>query len=106
MQLPVVSARLYRASVSGKEHFSDGMYSYIGRTLDNAATITNRAVIIFTYRVRRYHSAMIITVLFVFFGLFAFLFFASGGYHGGMPSCFIFEAVFTAFMPDGFVMSG
>jgi signal transduction histidine kinase len=42
-----------------------------------------------------------LTVVFVFFGLFPALFLTSGGYHSGMPSFFIFAVLFTVFMFDG-----
>ncbi len=62
-------------------------------------------MMIFTLRTGHYYIAMVLTVVVVFFGLFTFLFFTSGGYHSGMPSYFIFGVVFTAFMLDGMTMS-
>jgi signal transduction histidine kinase len=49
----------------------------------------------------KYQRCYMITVVFVFFGLFPVLFLTSGGYHSGMPSFFIFAVLFTVFMFDG-----
>lgn len=42
-----------------------------------------------------------VTNLVIFLGLFPFLFFKMGGYHGGMIAFFIFAVSFTVFMLEG-----
>jgi signal transduction histidine kinase/HPt (histidine-containing phosphotransfer) domain-containing protein/ActR/RegA family two-component response regulator len=52
-------------------------------------------------RTGTYRIFYIITIVVVFIVLFPVMFFASGGYHGGMPVFFVFAVVFTVFMLDG-----
>ncbi len=47
-----------------------------------------------------YQICYLITIVGIFLIAFPMLFFASGGYHGGVPSFFIFAIVFTALMLD------
>lgn len=55
----------------------------------------------YSYTSRQYQRCYLITIVFIFFIGFAFLFFSSGGYRGGLPSFFIFATVFTVFMLEG-----
>lgn len=54
----------------------------------------------------RYEFCYIATIISIFLILFPVLFFASGGYHSGMPSFFILAIVFTAYMLDDKKMFG
>lgn len=69
------------------------------------------AIGLLTYvnRSGRYQLGYMITIIVVFLFFFPLLFFATGGYHSGMPSFFILAIIFTVLMMDGrkmFVMVG
>ncbi len=59
------------------------------------------ALLLYASKSGRYQPCYTITIVAIFFGLFSFLFFSSGGYAGGMPSFFIFGVVFTVYMLEG-----
>ncbi|MCR5249552.1 MAG: response regulator [Lachnospiraceae bacterium] len=61
-------------------------------------------LMVYTRKTGNYRFAMVLTVLFVFLGLFTFLYFTNGCYLGGVPYFFIFATVFTAFLLDGVIM--
>ncbi|MCR5591301.1 MAG: response regulator [Lachnospiraceae bacterium] len=79
------------------EGYQSFMWSIVGAIISLILMITTR-------KTGKYRSAMILTILLIFFGLFSFLFFTGGGYHSGMPFFFVFAVVFTAFMLDGIIM--
>ncbi|MDR0496791.1 MAG: HAMP domain-containing histidine kinase [Treponema sp.] len=58
-------------------------------------------LLLFSLTGKYYQLCSMITVFFVFFGLFTIMFFNGGGYHSGMPSYFIFAAMYTVFLLDG-----
>ena len=61
------------------------------------------ALSLLTYAARsgKYRLSMMFTIVLIFFLVFTGLFFAGGGYEGGMPLYFILAVVFTAFMLEG-----
>jgi signal transduction histidine kinase/DNA-binding NarL/FixJ family response regulator/HPt (histidine-containing phosphotransfer) domain-containing protein len=59
------------------------------------------AILMISQRTGRYQLCYFLTIIGIFIGLFPFLFFSSGGYHGGTPSFFVFAVVFTIFMLEG-----
>lgn len=66
-----------------------------------ASALVSIALLIYSYKTGRYQRCYLITITAIFLILFPFMFFAGGGYHGGMPSFFVFAIVFTVFMLDG-----
>ncbi len=62
------------------------------------------ALMYYCHKTGNYKRAMILTAFLIFMGLFTLLYFIQGGYHGGIPSFFIFGIVFTAFLLDGVSM--
>jgi signal transduction histidine kinase/CheY-like chemotaxis protein len=52
-------------------------------------------------KTRRYQLCFFVSVVLVFFILYPVMFFAAGGYRSGMPNFFVFAAVFTVFMLEG-----
>lgn len=69
-----------------------------------SGVVISVVLMIYTKKTGNYRSAMILTVIVIFIGLFTFLYFSSGGYYGGVPYFFVFAIVFTAFMFDGKTM--
>lgn len=59
----------------------------------------------YSYASGRYQRCYLVTILFIFFLGFGFLFFSGGGYRSGLPSFFVFGIVFTAFMLKGRLMA-
>ena len=55
----------------------------------------------YSYRTQRYQHCYLITIVVIFLGLFPYLFFKMGGYHGGVPMFMVFAVVFTLFMLEG-----
>lgn len=52
----------------------------------------------YSYTSGQYQRCYLITIFFIFFVGFGFLFFLGGGYRSGLPSFFIFGTMFTVFM--------
>lgn len=71
---------------------------------DLAGVFASWALIVYCHRTGNYKTAMTLTALIIFLGLFTVLFFIQGGYHSGIPSFFIFGVVFTAFLLNGTTM--
>ena len=71
---------------------------------DVAGALGSIALMYYCHKSGNYKRAMILTVFLIFIALFTFLYFIQGGYHGGIPSFFIFGVVFTAFLLDGISM--
>ena len=71
---------------------------------DIAGVVGSVALMYYCHKTGNYKRAMVLTVFLIFMGLFTFLYFLQGGYHGGIPSFFIFGVVFTAFLLDGVSM--
>ncbi|MBO7095796.1 MAG: hypothetical protein J6V94_02425, partial [Lachnospiraceae bacterium] len=71
---------------------------------DIAGALGSIVLMYYCHKTGNYKRAMILTVFLIFMGLFTFLYFLQGGYHGGIPSFFIFGVVFTAFLLDGISM--
>lgn len=53
---------------------------------------------------RRYQFCYLVTIVMIFFLMFPYLFFKSGGYKGGMISFYMFGILFTVFMLEGKIM--
>ena len=71
---------------------------------DIAGALVSIALMYYCHKTGNYKGAMTLTAFLIFMGLFTFLYFIQGGYHGGIPSFFIFGIVFTAFLLDGIPM--
>ncbi len=71
---------------------------------DILGAVSSIALMYYCHKTKNYKMAMTLTVFIIFIGLFSFLYFLQGGYHGGIPSFFIFGIVFTAFLLDGIPM--
>ena len=71
---------------------------------DILGALSSIALMYYCHKTKNYKMAMTLTVFIIFIGLFSFLYFIQGGYHGGIPSFFIFGIVFTAFLLDGIPM--
>ncbi len=69
--------------------------------LNLTSGILSALLLIYSVKSGRYQFCYIVTIIGIFFVLFPFLFFSAGGFHGGMPSFFIFAVVFTVYMLDG-----
>jgi len=59
------------------------------------------ALLCYSQRTGRYQLCYFITIVAIFLGLFPIMFFTAGGYHGGMPSFFVFAVAFTILMLEG-----
>ncbi len=71
---------------------------------DLLGVVGSVALMYYCHKTGNYKRAMILTAFLIFMGLFTLLYFIQGGYHGGIPSFFIFGIVFTAFLLDGVSM--
>ncbi len=69
--------------------------------LSAVLTVLSAGLVIFTYKTGKYQIGYTVTIVTIFMILFPILFFASGGYKGGMPSMFIFAVLFTVLMLTG-----
>ena len=66
--------------------------------IDFAAAVAAAGILYYSMRTQNYVRCYYITIIAIFLCLFPYLFFAMGGFKGGMPLLFIFGIVFTAFM--------
>ena len=80
-------------------NISTGMWT--SALLSLVLAVLSAGLLIFTYKTGKYQTAYIITIVTIFMIIFPLLFFASGGYKGGMPSMFIFAVLFTVLMLEG-----
>lgn len=80
-------------------NISTGMWT--SALLSLVLAVLSAGLLIFTYKTGKYKTAYIITIVTIFMIIFPLLFFASGGYKGGMPSMFIFAVLFTVLMLEG-----
>lgn len=55
---------------------------------------------------KRTRQCQLISIICVFFGLFPYLYFQMGGYHGGITAFMLFAAVYTVFMLEGWLAFG
>ena len=69
--------------------------------LSAVLTVLSAGLVVFTYKTGKYQIGYTVTIVTIFMILFPILFFASGGYKGGMPSMFIFAVLFTVLMLTG-----
>lgn len=76
-------------------------HGIVSIAVDLVASAFSFGVMWYASRTGRYFVSHLLTVVVVFFGLFPYLFFKMGGYHGGMPAFFVFAMVFTVFMLEG-----
>lgn len=74
------------------------MRDFVTALIDFAAASVAFGLMYYAMRTQKYQRCYYITVFAIFLGLFPYLFFAMGGYKGGVPAFFIFAVVFTAFM--------
>lgn len=74
---------------------------FVSLLIDLSAAVLSAGLMVYAKRTQRYRACYLITILLIFLGLFPYLFFSMGGYHGGVPAFFVFAAVFTVFMLDG-----
>lgn len=66
-------------------------------------------VLLFSAHTGRYRIAYLITIIFIFFGVFPALFFSNSGYYSSIPYFFVFAVVFTIFMladKQGLIIAG
>ena len=80
------------------------LFSGVGVTaalIDFASGALSAALLYYSYRSQKYQHCYIVTIVVIFLGLFPYLFFSMGGYHGGMIAFFIFAVSFTVFMLEG-----
>ena len=61
-------------------------------------------LLLYSARKKRYQFCYYVSIGVIFFMLFPTLFFVGGGYQGGMSFFFVFAAVFTVYMLDGWMM--
>jgi signal transduction histidine kinase len=73
----------------------------INTALNFASSLFAAFMLYYANRSGRFQTYYVITIIVVFMVAFPIMFFAAGGYHGGMPYFFIFAVVFTAFMLGG-----
>ena len=66
-----------------------------------ATALLALGLILYARRTGRYRDCVMVTIVFIFFGVFTFLFLDGGGYKSGMPLYFVMAVVFTAFMLEG-----
>jgi signal transduction histidine kinase len=66
-----------------------------------AAAALSWFLLTYARRTGRYELCHVVSVVGVFIVFFPVLFFASGGYHSGMPAFFVFAAAFTVFLLKG-----
>ena len=72
-------------------------------------TVLSLGIMIYAERSGNYRRCYYITIVAIFLIFFPIVFFTSGGYHGGIPSMFIFATLFTMLMLEGwkaFLMMG
>ena len=89
--------------VSGFHSILSGI-SLVGGLTDFVAAICAVILLYFVDRTGKYFIGYIITVLTVFMGLFAMMFFEMGGMMGSMMSFFAFSLVFSFLMFKGWVL--
>ncbi len=66
--------------------------------VDLTAAAVAFGLLYYAMKTQKYVRCYYITIFTIFLGLFPYLYFAMGGYKGGMPCFFVFAVVFTAFM--------
>ncbi|MEA4989052.1 MAG: HAMP domain-containing sensor histidine kinase [Anaerovorax sp.] len=69
-----------------------------------ATAVLSAGLMVYAQRTQKYKPCYLVTILVIFIGLFGYLFFQMGGYHGGVPLLFVFSVVFTVFMLEGRIM--
>lgn len=69
-----------------------------------ATAVLSAGLMVYAQRTQKYKRCYLVTILVIFIGLFGYLFFQMGGYHGGAPLLFVFSVVFTVFMLEGRIM--
>lgn len=70
-----------------------------GNVLINfALVVISGGLFLYSYYSGKYQRCYLITIVLIFLIIFPIMFFTSGGYHGGMPSFFVFAIVFTVLM--------
>lgn len=78
----------------------------VGVVVDLASAAFCALILWYARTSRRIRQCQLITIVCVFFGLFPYLFFQMGGYHGGFTAFLIFAVVYTVFMLEGWLAFG
>ena len=78
----------------------------VGVVVDLASAAFCALILWYARTSRRIRQCQLITIVCVFFGLFPYLYFRMGGYHGGFTAFLIFAVVYTAFMLEGWLAFG
>lgn len=78
----------------------------IGVAVDLASAVFCALILWYARTSRRIRQCQLITIVCVFFGLFPYLYFRMGGYHGGFTAFLIFAVVYTVFMLEGWLAFG
>ena len=78
----------------------------VGVVVDLASAAFCALILWYAGTSRRIRQCQLITIVCVFFGLFPYLYFRMGGYHGGFTAFLIFAVVYTAFMLEGWLAFG
>ena len=66
--------------------------------IDWTSAVLAFGLMYYAMRTQKYLRCYYVTIFVIFLGLFPYLYFAMGGYKGGVISFFVFAVVFTAFM--------
>ena len=78
----------------------------VGVAVDLASAAFCALILWYARTSRRIRQCQLITIVCVFFGLFPYLYFRMGGYHGGFTAFLIFAVVYTVFMLEGWLAFG
>ena len=78
----------------------------VGVVVDLASAAFCALILWYARTSRRIRQCQLITIVCVFFGLFPYLYFRMGGYHGGFTAFLIFAVVYTVFMLEGWLAFG
>ena len=77
---------------------------WISVGINVGAGLVSLFLLLYSAKTKRYQFCYYITIVVIFLILFPSLFFSGGGYKGGMSFFFVFAAVFTVYMLDGWPM--
>ena len=72
--------------------------------INTLAGLVTSILLIYSAKSGEYQFCYMSSIVCLFFVMFPSLFFAGGGYEGGMPYFFVFAVVYTVFMLDGWKM--
>ena len=72
--------------------------SWLNFFMNALLVLVSGGLFVYSYKSGRYQRCYLITIVLIFLVFFPIMFFTSGGYHGGMPSFFVFAIIFTVLM--------